>query len=146
MLNGIQLRGIPCRPLTAAVVAVGLVAGVVLSPAPLDAQVALRVETVRWKHPHVFQVAMFRVYWGLDPGVRDRFVEVSAAPQALPGVYSAGVLVPSHQTVYISVTAIGTNGLESGHSDMGQRMPASADPDPGLGVPGRPGGAGSPPN
>jgi len=104
---------------------------------PAGAQQGLRAETIRWSHPQPAQVALFRVHWGTDPAALDHVREISAAPQAVPGLYSASILVPVDATVYVALTAVGPSGLESLPSATGVRTPTGQG-NSGLGAPGTP--------
>lgn len=127
------------RPVLAAWIAI--LVGALVSPLPVteaSAQLALRLETIRWKHPHTFQVQSFRVYWGTDRENRTQAAEIPATAQGLAGLYSTGILVPNDRTVFISMTAVGINGLESQHSAIAARFPANAAEATNLGTPGKP--------
>jgi hypothetical protein len=89
-----------------------------------------RTELLRWQHPDPASVAGFKVYVGNAPGVYQTTLDVGM-PTASGGVYSYSLQVPDSSTVYVTVSAYGSTGLESPKSNEQQRLGM-------LGTPGTP--------
>ena len=109
---------------------------VALGAAAQTAPAATRVETLRWVHPDVSEVAAFRIHWGIQAGAYLATIDAGVPTPSPSGVYSAAITVPETATVYVALSAVGTNGLESIHSNVGVRPPPTTSTT--LGAPGQP--------
>ncbi len=101
-----------------------------------------RTETLRWQHPNPGQVASFVVHVGTSAGRPTQQIAVGK-PTPSGGVYRYDLQVPDGQSVYVSVSARGTNGLMSARSNERRRDPGSSGGGSGggntaLGRPGQP--------
>ena len=79
-----------------------------------------RTETLRWYHPDPPTVTAYEIHWGTASRGYDFVV-----PAGLPGMDSLGVMtfalnvtVPDDQTVYVSMTAIGPDGVSPLSNEM----------------------------
>ena len=89
-----------------------------------------RTELLRWNHPDPSKVAGFKVYVGNAPGVYQTTLDVGK-PTPSGGVYSYSLQVPDANTVYVTLSAYGSTGLEGAKSNEQQRLGL-------LGAPGKP--------
>jgi len=109
-----------------------------------------RQEHIRWTHPHPSQVASFRIYYGISPGVYSSSVSVGLPGRDSLGVFHYDLAVPAANDVYVAVTAVSPAGVESLFSNEKWRpAPVAASPTPpppssvpppapALGSPGKP--------
>ena len=104
--------------------------GVVPTPGPV------RSETLRWTHVAPSEVRSFKVRWGTRPGVYQATLDVGKPPLT-GGVFATAIDVPATETVYVALSAVGTNGLESILSNVGIRTPQGSGGG-SIGEPGRP--------
>jgi hypothetical protein len=89
-----------------------------------------RTETLRWQHPTPAQVAGFRLLVGNASGSYQTTLDLGM-PTASAGVYSYALQVPDSNTVYVTLTAYGSTGTDSPHSNEQRRLGL-------LGAPGTP--------
>jgi hypothetical protein len=89
-----------------------------------------RSEVLRFQHPDPSTVSGFKVYVGNAPGVYQTTLDIGK-PTASSGVFSYSLQVPDPNTVYVSVSAYGSTGLEGTKSNEQQRLGL-------LGTPGKP--------
>jgi hypothetical protein len=89
-----------------------------------------RTEQLRWQHPSSSTVAGFKVYVGNARGVYQTTLDVGM-PTASGGVFSYSLQVPDANTIYVTVSAYGSTGLEGAKSNEQQRLGQ-------LGTPGKP--------
>lgn len=104
--------------------------GLALAVLACAAAASARTETLRWQHPSPSTVAGFKVYVGNASRSYQTKLDVGL-PTPSSGVYSYSLQVPDSDTVYVSVSAYGSTGLEGALSNEQLR--------PGLlGTPGKP--------
>ena len=96
----------------------------------LAGSASARTELLRWQHPSPSTVAGFKIYVGNAPGIYQTTLD-AGMPTASGGVYSYSLQVPDANTVYVSVSAYGSSGLEGAKSNEQQRLGQ-------LGTPGKP--------
>jgi len=96
----------------------------------LASAASARSELLRWQHPDPNTVAGFKVYVGNAPGVYQTTLDVGK-PTASGGVFSYSLQVPDANTVYVTVSAYGSTGLEGAKSNEQLRLGQ-------LGTPGKP--------
>jgi hypothetical protein len=106
--------------------ALALLAAIVATASAASA----RTEVLRFQHPDPSTVSGFKVYVGSSPGVYQTTLDIGK-PAASSGVFSYSLQVPDPNTVYVSVSAYGSTGLESPKSNEQQRLGL-------LGTPGKP--------
>jgi len=96
----------------------------------------IRSEALRWTHSDPADVRSFKVRWGTRPGVYQTTLDLGKPPESA-GVFAAAINVPAADTVYVALSAVGTNGLESILSNVGIRT-AGGTTSGTIGTPGRP--------
>jgi hypothetical protein len=106
--------------------ALALLAAIVATASAASA----RTEVLRFQHPDPSTVSGFKVYVGSSPGVYQTTLDIGK-PTASSGVFSYSLQVPDPNTVYVSVSAYGSTGLEGAKSNEQQRLGL-------LGTPGKP--------
>jgi hypothetical protein len=91
--------------------------------------------TLRWTHPDPSDVQNFRVHIGSRSGRYDRVLDVGKPSPDADGVFSYLVDLGDGDPVYVALTAIGHDGLESALSNERAIEQVSAGT---LGQPGKP--------
>ena len=89
-----------------------------------------RTELLRFQHPDPASVAGFKVYVGNAAGVYQTTLDIGK-PTASGGVFSYSLQVPNSNSVYLTVSAYGSTGLEGVKSNEQLRLGQ-------LGTPGKP--------
>ena len=75
-----------------------------------------RIETLRWTHVDVPNVAGFIVYYGLSSGDYTTIINVPSLQPDAQGVFTFNIDVPE-VTIYVSVTAYNSDEQESEYSN-----------------------------
>lgn len=84
-----------------------------------------RTETLRWQHSNPGKVASFIVHVGTRAGQPTKQITIGK-PAPSGGIYRYDLQVPDGDSVYVSVSARGTNGLMSSRSNERRRDGASS--------------------
>ncbi len=80
-----------------------------------------RTELLRFQHPDPASVAGFKVYVGNAAGVYQTTLDIGM-PTASGGVFSYSLQVPDATSVYLTVSAYGSTGLEGVKSNEQLRL------------------------
>ena len=89
-----------------------------------------RSEHLRWTHPAPGEVSHFQVHTGPSSGSYDSVISnLNLSPDG-SGIFHFDIDVPDTESIYLAITAVGTNGIVSPASNEGFRASLPPPPPP----------------